>query len=667
MFASRRIFNLVLALAVIGFGVAGYIAIGPPSSGGTASTTLTATKGSVLSSVSATGNASASRQISLNFQTAGTITEIDAAVGQHVDVGQILGKVTNATQQASLLSAQANLASAEAKAALDRQGETPQQRAVDDITAQAAQLSVNNAVAGVANAQAAAQQDVVTQGQSLSQAQQSLVNAQNNAAVDAKQQSTSVAQAQDAVTNAQANAAQDAAQQAANVAQAQQNVTNAQTNANQDAQQQNDNVTAACAAPTTTTPPTSTSTSTPPTTAAPSGPSSQCTNAQDQRSAAALKDQQSIQQAQTTLYNAQLAQQASALKDQQAIQQAQNGLVNAQNGQAASALKDQQAIIAAQQAITTAQNGAASGQQKDQQSLQTAQQQLANAQNSQQAAAANNAVKAAPPTDATLAGDQASVDNAMAQLDTAQTNLNQTVLTAPVAGTVATINGQVGGQSGGSSSSSSSSSSSASSTASSGSAGSGFMTLTDLTSLQVVAGFSESDAAKVQLGQAATVTFNALPNQNLQGKVSQIDVNSQTVNNVVTYNVTVSIVNPPPSLKPGMTANVSVTTAARDNVLTLPSSAVSGNGSTTTLQVQGATGKPVTRIVTVGLRGDTNVEITSGLAAGDKVVITRSTGGTSGTNSARLPGGFGGGGGLGGVVVGGGGGGGGGGGAARGG
>ena len=86
---------------------------------------------------------------------------------------------------------------------------------------------------------------------------------------------------------------------------------------------------------------------------------------------------------------------------------------------------------------------------------------------------------------------------------------------------------------------------SASSTSSAGSAGSGFITLTDLATLQVEAGFAETDAAKIELGQPATVTFNALPNQELQGKVSEIDVNSETVSNVVTYNVTVSIVEPP--------------------------------------------------------------------------------------------------------------------------
>jgi multidrug efflux pump subunit AcrA (membrane-fusion protein) len=179
--------------------------------------------------------------------------------------------------------------------------------------------------------------------------------------------------------------------------------------------------------------------------------------------------------------------------------------------------------------------------------------------------------------------------------------------------------------------------------------------LTDLTSLQVVAGFSETDAAKVRLGQPATVTFNSLPNQQLAGTVSQIDVNSQTVSNVVTYNVTVSIVDPPATLKPGMTANLSVITAKRDNVVQLPSSAVTARGSAATVQVQQANGKTVATNVTIGLKGDTADEITSGLAPGAKVVVTRtvSSGGTTtgGTNrpGAGITGGLTGGGGGGGV------------------
>ncbi|HEY2429684.1 MAG TPA: efflux RND transporter periplasmic adaptor subunit, partial [Acidimicrobiales bacterium] len=153
-------------------------------------------------------------------------------------------------------------------------------------------------------------------------------------------------------------------------------------------------------------------------------------------------------------------------------------------------------------------------------------------------------------------------------------------------------------------------------------------------SLQVVAGFSETDAAKIAVGQPATVTFNALPNQNLQGKVSQVSVNSQVVSNVVTYNVTVSITNAPSSLKPGMTANVAVTTSEQNNVVAIPTSAVTAAGNSTTLEVLQPNGKTVGRLVTIGLRGDTEDEITSGLNPGDKVVVSRAGASSSTTGSS---------------------------------
>jgi multidrug efflux pump subunit AcrA (membrane-fusion protein) len=610
MVSSRKLFTLLLVLAVAGLGYASYLAVGAPSTPKAVSTTATVSKGSVLSSVTATGNASAATQLSLNFQASGTITEVDVAVGQHVNAGQVLAKVDNATQQVSLQSAQASLAAAQAKLMTDEQVETPQQRAVDQLSGQSAQLSVATATMNVTNSQASAAQDATTN-------QQALAAARASATMDATTQ-------QSAVADAQANAAQDAAAQQAAVTQAQQKEQqDAQSNQSQQIADQDQlnidqtklNTDVQSNAPT------------------PTQQADQAKVAQDQ--AKISQDQAATQQDQTAVTNAQNSQQATALKDAQAVS-------NAQNSQQATALKDAQAV-------SNAQNSQQAGALKDAQAVQSAQQQIASAQLAQQSTAAGNAVKQTPPTSGTVAADRASIDNAQGQLDTAQTNLSGTILTAPVAGTVSAVNGEVGETSSGSSGSSSSSSAS-SSTASAGSAGSGFVTLTDLTTLQVIAGFSETDAAKIALGQPATVTFNALPNQQLQGKVATIDINSVVVSNVVTYNVTVSILNPPATVKPGMTANVAVTTAKRDAVLTLPSSAISGTGSSATVQLQQPGGKTVARTVTIGLRGDTAVEIMSGLNAGDTIVISRggAAAGTA-TNTPRIPvvvgGGLGGGGG----------------------
>ena len=91
----------------------------------------------------------------------------------------------------------------------------------------------------------------------------------------------------------------------------------------------------------------------------------------------------------------------------------------------------------------------------------------------------------------------------------------------------------------------------------------------------MLAGFTEGDAAKLQIGQPATVTVAALPGQELAATVSEIDTLQTVVSNVVTYNVTSTSIDTVPGLKPGMTANVAVIVSEKDNVLHVPTAAVS--------------------------------------------------------------------------------------------
>jgi macrolide-specific efflux system membrane fusion protein len=174
--------------------------------------------------------------------------------------------------------------------------------------------------------------------------------------------------------------------------------------------------------------------------------------------------------------------------------------------------------------------------------------------------------------------------------------------------------------------------------------------------MQVVSGFSETDAAKLRVGQAATVTVDALPGQQLAAHVIAIDTNATVASSVVTYNVTFAIDNTTSRLKPGMSATVSVVTAEEDNVVHVPTSAVSGSGSNATVTVLRA-GKQVSVPVVAGITGDSSTAIISGLASGSTVVLpsvsiqstssgTASTGGTGGggARTGRVGGGFGGGG-----------------------
>ena len=76
--------------------------------------------------------------------------------------------------------------------------------------------------------------------------------------------------------------------------------------------------------------------------------------------------------------------------------------------------------------------------------------------------------------------------------------------------------------------------------------------------LDVKVGFTETDAPNVHVGQAATITLDALPNQTFTGHVIELDANSTLVSNVVTYYARVAFDTPSAGVKPGMTASVNV-------------------------------------------------------------------------------------------------------------
>ena len=150
---------------------------------------------------------------------------------------------------------------------------------------------------------------------------------------------------------------------------------------------------------------------------------------------------------------------------------------------------------------------------------------------------------------------------------------------------------------------------------------SAFATLLDLDHMVVEVGFPEADAGKVAAGQPVTFTIDSLPGQRLAGTLSSIDTVATVVSNVVTYNAVVSFDSVPAGVKPGMTANVSVIAAGRDNVISVPSAAITTTGGASTVKVR-ANGVDETRTVVTGLKGDGTTEVTSGLVAGEQVVMS---------------------------------------------
>lgn len=100
-----------------------------------------------------------------------------------------------------------------------------------------------------------------------------------------------------------------------------------------------------------------------------------------------------------------------------------------------------------------------------------------------------------------------------------------------------------------------------------------FTIANDLTQMQVIADVDEADIGEVKEGQPVEFTVDAYPNDTFHGKVTQVRLEATVTNNVVTYEVVISAPNPDYKLKPGLTANVTITTLQKDNVLAAPSKA----------------------------------------------------------------------------------------------
>jgi len=101
-----------------------------------------------------------------------------------------------------------------------------------------------------------------------------------------------------------------------------------------------------------------------------------------------------------------------------------------------------------------------------------------------------------------------------------------------------------------------------------------FQIANDLTKMQIDSSVAEADVGGVVEGQQVTFTVDAYPDRVFHGGVTQVRNSPTTVNNVVTYDCVIGVTNSDYKLKPGMTANVSITVAQRENSLTIPNGAL---------------------------------------------------------------------------------------------
>jgi HlyD family secretion protein len=245
---------------------------------------------------------------------------------------------------------------------------------------------------------------------------------------------------------------------------------------------------------------------------------------------------------------------------------------------------------------------------------------------------------------------RAQVAQARATLNAEETSLHYTRILSPVEGTVISRNVDVG-----------------QTVAASFQTPTLFSIAQDLTQMQIDTSVDEADIGKIRVGQEVRFTVDAYPDLNFTGKVSEVRNAPTTVSNVVTYAVIVKVANPELKLKPGMTANVSIITATREGVLTIPNAALRFKGpaekTTAGARETGATagspavrkppgqtmrdlwtlsdGKPARVRVGIGISDGNLTELTAGpLKEGDVVILDVAGAASPQANVPRPPGFF---------------------------
>ena len=170
-------------------------------------------------------------------------------------------------------------------------------------------------------------------------------------------------------------------------------------------------------------------------------------------------------------------------------------------------------------------------------------------------------------SEAQIISRQAGLEQALAQVvqaeadvNRAQINLEYTDIKSPVDGVVISREVDVG-----------------QTVAASMSAPTLFMIANDLGRMRVNASIDEADIGKLGQTNGVEFTVDAFPNERFRGQIEEIRLNPQTVQNVVAYNVIVGVSNQDLKLKPGMTANITVTVDRRDNALEIPNAALRYN------------------------------------------------------------------------------------------
>jgi HlyD family secretion protein len=254
-------------------------------------------------------------------------------------------------------------------------------------------------------------------------------------------------------------------------------------------------------------------------------------------------------EANLAVVKAQLDDAASVLKQEESLLRSgvisQREYETARTNHRTAEARYQQAQAQLNQAILSERSASSAGQAQAAAQIQQAQSQVEQSQAQVQQAQAQ------------ILNAQAQVQQAAAALQLAEVNLGHTTIHSPIDGVVVSRDVEVG-----------------QTVAASMSAPTLFTIAQDLTQMQVIANIDQADIGLVEQAKSATFTVDAFPGDEFKGSIQQIRLNPVSAQNVVTYNVVLDVANPGQKLKPGMTADLSITIDERRDVLKVPNAAL---------------------------------------------------------------------------------------------
>ncbi len=234
-----------------------------------------------------------------------------------------------------------------------------------------------------------------------------------------------------------------------------------------------------------------------------------------------------------------------------------------------------------------------------QEQISQAENNLTAAENSLRLAQAQLSLKEADPQSYEITAAQARITKAQANLSLALANLNDTIIRAPVKGTIIEVNQDLGEQT---------------------SFAQPVISMIGESPLEIEVNIPESDIAKINIGQKVEITLDSFGDDVIfPGTVTFVDPAETVIQDVVYYQVKVQFTNQANGIKPGMTANVVIIIQTKNDVLRLPLRALKQKDGKKYVEIL-VNKKIKQREIKTGLRGDDYIEILDGLIKNDKVI-----------------------------------------------